>query len=110
MNFEIGVNFCDVSIVGFHVVNADARNILPSISRLTTTKVMKQGYIAITITWADASNDVDFGLLPMTPSWGVPLHGSMLDWSSFHQNSYEGGSLAYGNYESIHNFIQHLVM
>ena len=44
LNFEVGVNFRDVSIVGFHVVNADARNILPSISGLTTTKVMKQGY------------------------------------------------------------------
>ena len=49
LNFEVGVNFRDMRIVEFHVVNADARNILPSISGLTTTKVMKQGYIAITI-------------------------------------------------------------
>ena len=61
-SFEIGVNFRDVSIVGFHVVNANARNILPSISGLTTTKVMKQGYIAITIMWADSSNDIDLNL------------------------------------------------
>ena len=49
------------------------QNILPSIAG-TTTKVIKQGYIAVTITWADASNDIDFGLQPMLPT------GSAFAW------------------------------
>ena len=68
LNFEVGVNFRDVSIVGFHVVNADARNILPSISGLTTTKVMKQGTVISTLTWEGTAN-LDFYFDVMTPTW-----------------------------------------
>ena len=98
LNFEVGVNFRDVSIVGFHVVNADARNILPSISGLTTIKVMKQGYIAITITWADASNDIDFGLQPMLPTWESTFAWIDISLGATATEFLEGGSLADGNY------------
>ena len=110
LNFEVGVNFLDVSIVGFHVVNADARNILPSISGLTTTKVMKQGYIAVTITWADASDDIDFGLHPMTPSWESTFAWIDVSAGILSTEFLEGGSLADGNYAFLHNFIHHLLM
>ena len=104
LNFEFGVNFRDVSIVGFHVVNADARNILPSISGLTTTKVMKQGYIAITISWADASDDIDFGLQPMTSSWGSTFAWIDVSLGFFPPEFLEGGSLADGNYAVFAQF------
>lgn len=79
LNFEVGVNFRDVSIVEFHIVNADARNILPSISGLTTTKVMKEGVVISTLAWEGGANlDFDFDQMTATWNWG----GLTLDTSS----------------------------
>ena len=47
LDYGIGVNFHDVTLVGFYVVNAEARNVRPSIGGTTATRVVKQGFISI---------------------------------------------------------------
>ena len=98
LDFGFGVNFHDVTLVGFYVVNADANNFLPSIEGTTATRVIKQGFIEINITWGDASDDIDFGLQPMTPTWGDTF--AWIDTSLGVTNAelLEGEMLADGNY------------
>ena len=98
LDYGVGVNFHDVSLIGFHVVNADARNYIPTIGGVSATRVVKQGFLAITITWADASDDIDFGLQPMTATWGDTF--AWIDTSLGVTNSefLQGDMLADGNY------------
>lgn len=104
LEYGMGVNFHDVALVGFYVVNADARNVRPSIGGTTSTRVVKQGYLKVEITWADASDDIDFGLQPMTAVWGDTFAWIDTSLGVTNLEVLEGDMLADGNYAILAQF------
>ena len=98
ITFGLGENFHDVVISDFIVVNASERNFLPSILGNTTVRVIKQGFFVANITWGDASDDIDFGLQPMTAGWADTF--AWIDTSLGVTNAefLEGSELPDGNY------------
>ena len=104
LDFGLGVNFHDVELVGFYVVNADANNFLPSLEGITSTRVVKQGFIQINISWADASDDIDFGLQPMTGAWVDTFAWIDTSLGVTNMELLEGEMLADGNYAIFAQF------
>ena len=98
LDFGFGINFHDVSLVGFYMVNADANNYSPSLDGITATRVVKQGFIQINISWADAANDIDFGLQPMTATWADTFAWIDIAVGVTNLEVLEGSMLANGNY------------
>lgn len=104
LDYGIGVNFHDVVLVGFYVVNADARDVRPVLTGTTVTRVIKQGYFSATMNWADASFDLDLGLQPMTGAWGDTFAWIDTSVGVTNQEIVTADGLPNGNYAL---FIQH---
>ncbi len=97
VDFAATDNFHDVDLSDFIVVNAAARRFTTSLSGNTSVRIMRQGYFTATMTWATEENDIDFGLQPMTSSWG-----DTFDWIDISLNFFPPefleGMLDDGNY------------
>lgn len=104
LDYGLGVNFHDVTLDGFHVVNAQARNVLPVITGTSATRIVKQGFFTATMDWADPAFDLDLGLQPMTGTWADTFAWIDVSVGVTNQEFVEGSELADGNYAL---FIQH---
>ena len=67
--FDTDDNFHVVDFSDFIIVNSQARRFNTSFEGNTTATLVRAGYFKATITWEDPSNDIDFGIQPMTSSW-----------------------------------------
>lgn len=69
IEFAATDNYHDVDLSDFIVVNSQARRFTPSIDGVSSVRIVRQSYWSASITWADASDDIDFGIQPMTNAW-----------------------------------------
>ena len=94
--FDNNDNFHDINLSDFILVNASARRFTTSITGNSSVRVMRQGYFTATISWGNYSDDIDFGLQPMTASWGDTF--DFIDTSLGIRDEFLEGTLDDGNY------------